>query len=145
MRHAVAALFVALLPGLAFAQPTASSFQVVDAKVEKDKLFWTETRTEVAMQEVAVTVNVNGMLVTEKRLVPVMRPVTITRAEELKGLKATDAAGKAIPANKLAEALKETAPVVVVAGPIAEKHRALFKDKVIFLELPQPKNPPPGR
>ena len=141
MRRAV--LLVALLPGFAAAQPTASSFQVVDARVEKDKLFWTETRTEVVMQEVATQVLVNGMFVTEKRLVPVMRPVTITRADELKGVKATDAAGKAVAADKLAEALKETTPVVVTAGPIAEKHRALFKDKVIFLELPQPKNPPP--
>jgi hypothetical protein len=134
-----ALLLVTLLPGLAAAQ-APGSFQVVDARVEKDKLFWTETRTEVVMQEIAVQVLVNGMVVTEKRVVPVMRPVTITRADELKGVKATDVAGKAITAEKLAELLKETTPVVVAAGPVAEKHRALFKDKVIFLELPQPKD-----
>ncbi len=84
---------------------------------------------------VEATVDVNGMNVVEKREVTVYESVTVARAFEPKQFKATDASGKAIDAEKLADPLKETAPVVLISGPIPEKHRALFKDRTVFVEV----------
>ncbi len=114
-------------------------------KVEKDKLTWTETQMVPVAKEVAVTVVVNGVEKLEKRTVIAYETVAITRATALKDVKATDAAGKAIDAEKLAELLKETTAAVVTTGSLSEKHRALFKDKTVFVELPAPKGlvPPP--
>jgi hypothetical protein len=138
MRRAVAVLLVALLPGLASAQ-APGSLQIVDVKVEKDRVEWAEYKAVPVQKTVAVTVLVNGMQVVENRTVTVTEMVAISRIYEIKDLKATDATGKAIPADKLAGLLKETPSAVVTTGPIPEKHRALFKDKTVFLELPQPK------
>ncbi len=141
----LAALAVAVVaPASALAQPAPGAFQVVDAKANKDKITWNETQAVPVQKEVVVTVNVNGMNVTEKRTVVVYEPVTITRELALKTVKVTDGTGKAVDAEKLAELLKDGKSVVLVSGPVAAKHRALFKDTTLFLELPAaapPKGP----
>lgn len=136
------ALAVAVLaPAGAFAQP--GNFQVVEVKVNRDKLTWNETRAVPVRKVVEVTVNVNGMNVVEKREITVNEIVTFTKEIGLKTVKATDGAGKAVDAEKLAEALKDGKPVVVVSGPVAAKHRALFKDSTLFIQLPGD-GPPTG-
>jgi hypothetical protein len=135
------AAFVSL-PATAIAQPLGpGSLQVIDAKVEKDKLTWTETIAVPVTKEIAVEVRKNGMAFIEKRTVTVLEFQQITRTMELKTLKATDAAGKAIGADKLAEMLKESTPVVVAHAAIPEKHRKLFKETTVFVELPKPEVP----
>jgi hypothetical protein len=119
-------------------------FRVVDVKVDKDKLTWTETRTIPVAKNVTVTVEINGMKVDQTRTVTVFETVAYTVASELKSIKATDGAGKAIDAKKLAEMLKEPTPVVVVTGAIPEKHRKLFKDTTLFIEMPKPEPPKGG-
>ena len=134
---------VALAPARAPAQFDApGSFRVVEAKADKGKLAWEEVRYVPTTREEERVVVVNGMNVKQKVAVTVVVPVLETRGYELKTLKATDGAGKAIDAEKLAELLKEKTPVVVVSGPVPEKHRKLFKDTTVFVELPQPKAPP---
>lgn len=131
-RHA-AALLLALLPAPVAAQ---GPFQVSEAKVEKGQFIWTET----VMKPVTVTVEVeevvNGVKV--KKLVPQTRFVTDvrTRSVDLKTVKATDAAGKVIPAGKLADRLKEPTAVVVASRPVLDTERGVFKDTVVFVELP---------
>jgi hypothetical protein len=139
MRSAVlAALALAtMLSARAAAQPGfPGTFQVVDAKVEKDKLTWTDTKYVPEAREEAVEVVVNGMKVVQKRVVVVTVPVAEVRSVDLKGLKATDGAGKAVTADKLSELLKESTAVVLVSGAVPEKHRKLFKDTTLFLQLP---------
>jgi hypothetical protein len=34
--------------------------------------------------------------------------------------------------------LKDSTPVVLVTGRLPEKHRTLFKEKTLFVELPEP-------
>ena len=53
----------------------------------------------------------------------------------------TDATGKAIEADKLADRLKE-GPAVLLTAPLSDKHRKLFKDDTLFVEpnpTPAPK------
>ena len=140
----LAALALVLQPGRAPAQGSGTSgFQIVDAKVEKGKLTWSESKAVPVAKVVEVTVNINGRNIVEKRTVIEYMATTVTQAHDLKGLTATDANGKVIGADKLAELLKEPAPVVLVSGLISDKHRALFKDKTVFVELQLPKPPVP--
>src|SRR5438067_4376391 len=100
---------VSLLPARAPAQPAVPGpLQVVDAKAEKDKLQWTQSQVVPVAKEVPVEVVKNGMKFIEKRTVTVYEVVPVTRTAELKTIKATDAAGKAIDADKLAELLKDS-------------------------------------
>jgi hypothetical protein len=133
----LAALLVAALPGFATAQE-ACSFQIVDAKVEKDKIQWTECKTVPVQRVAAFEVEKDGMKFIENRTITVHEKITVVVTADLKTLKATDAVGKAIAADKLAGLLKDT-PAVITVGPIPEKFRALFKDKAVFLEAPPPK------
>lgn len=137
---AAAALLVA--PGAAFAQPgVPGQFQVIEAKAEKDKITWTTYKAVPVQKEVAVQVLKNGMLVTEKQTVTVTEYVPVQETLTLKALKATDGNGKAVDAEKLAEILKEGTPVVFVSGPVADKHRKLFKGSTVFLEIPVTNTP----
>jgi hypothetical protein len=136
----VALALEALVPARADEQPGPdSSFRVVDAKAGSDKLTWSVLEQVPVQKTVPVEVVINGMKVLEVRTITVHEGVVVTRAVELKDVRATDGAGKAINSDKLAELLKEMTPVVLVSGPVAEKHRKLFKDTTLFLELPQPK------
>ncbi|HET6575240.1 MAG TPA: hypothetical protein VFG68_16660 [Fimbriiglobus sp.] len=65
-------------------------------------------------------------------------------AVPLKGATATDAAGKPIPVEKLAEVLKDEAVVVVTyGGELDPKFRKPFKEGTVFLSFPAapPKEP----
>jgi hypothetical protein len=143
LRSAIlAAIAVALLASAVGAQP--GSFQVVDVTVVKGKLQWTETQAIPVTKQIEVTVNVNGKNVVERRAVTVHEHISVTKEMDLKGTKVTDGAGKAIAADKVAELLKDKAPVVLVTGPVAEKHRKLFKETTVFVELPAPGPVAPG-
>jgi 3-oxoacyl-ACP reductase-like protein len=137
MPRLAAVLLAALIPAFAPAQ-TPYSFRIVEAKVERDHVQWTDCKIVPVQKTVAVEVEKNGMKMIEMRTVTVNEKVSVVVAFDLKTVKATDAAGKAIAADKLAGLLKETPTVVVTTEPITEKHRALFKDKTVFLELPPP-------
>lgn len=128
-----ASVLACCLSDRATAQPFPVAIQVVDAKAEKGKMTWTETVLVPLNEEYLVEVEINGVKVQQRRTRTVMKPTTVTKEAELKKLYATDANGKAIAADKLAELLKESTPVVFVSGPLPEKHRALFKDKVVFI------------
>jgi len=134
-RLLAAAILVVLLPGLASAQESCT-LRIVEATVADAKMQWTDCRSVPVTKTVAVEVEKNGAKVIETRTVTVFEKVSVVVEAELKTVKATDAAGKAIKADKLAELLKDSTPVVLTTEPLTEKQRALFKDKVIFVELP---------
>jgi hypothetical protein len=140
MPRLAAVLLVALVPGFVAAQAPGAP-RILDVKVEKDRMVWTEYVTVPVQKTVTVTVTVNGKAVLQDRTVTVYETTARTVANELKTVKATDGAGKEIAADKLAELLKDPTPVVVSVGPISDKHRALFKEKVLVLELPAPMPP----
>jgi hypothetical protein len=119
-----------------------AGIRVVDAKAEKGKIRWLEMKSVPVRQKVQVTVNVNGVPMTQTREVTVIQVVPSTREHDLSKVKATDGAGKAVAADKLAELLKDATPVVLVSGTLPEKHRGLFKEKTLFVELPAPE---PGK
>lgn len=133
-----AALALAAAANLSSAQPPdpLADLRVVDAKAEKGKVRWTEMKVVPVTQNEQVTVNVNGRNETQTLTVTTMQVVASTREYDLSKVKATDGAGKAVAADRLAELLKDSAPVVLVSGPLPEKHRALFKEKTLFVELP---------
>jgi hypothetical protein len=131
--------FAALAVTRADAQPAPGTLQVVDAKIDGRRLLWDETVLVPVQREVEVAVVIDGKTVIQKRTEIVPQVTLITKEAEVKTLKVTDATGKAIDADKLAELLKEKTPVVFVTGSVPEKHRALFKDKTLFVELPAPK------
>src|SRR5215471_5773114 len=102
IRFAVpAALVLAVfVPTPTSAQPAVpGNFRVIDAKADKDKFTWTETKIVPVSKEVAVEVIRNGMKVLEKRVVTVSEYVQVTHAADLKKVKATDGAGKEIDAE----------------------------------------------
>jgi hypothetical protein len=138
----------ALPPAPALAQPAVpglGGLRIAEAKADKGKLTWTVTELVPVTKEIEVTVNVNGMNVVRKQAVTVYENQSVTKTADLKGLKATDVAGKEIDADKLAERLKEATPVVFVSGTVPAKHRALFKDATVFVEiLPLPAPAIPG-
>lgn len=127
-----AVVVLAALPGRAPAQ----SLRVVDAKIEKGNVTWTETKTVQVARQVQMLVNINGMAVPQTQTVVVNEQHRVSPEIPLKGLTATDASGKVIPADALAVLLKEETPVVLVTGTIPKEHRALFKDKTVFVEVP---------
>lgn len=141
----LAALGAAPAPAQPPATPPAvgpAEFRVVDARADRRKLTWTEYLATTVQKEIAVEEVANGKPVLVKRVVTVTEMVPVTRSVELKGLKATDGAGKAVDADKLSQRLKEPGPVVLVAGELSAKHRELFKDTTLFIELPAPKSVP---
>ena len=145
MSRTPALLIVAALAGPAAAQAPPV---LATAKVEKDQLLLTRTEPVVVPKEVTVEVIVNGKTVVEKRVVTEVQTVQRVVALPLMGVKATDATGKPIPADRLADLLKEETPVVVSAGEVPEKFRKLFKSDVVFLTLPPAptvKESPPAR
>lgn len=136
MPRLLAAVLVVVLPGFAPAQPC--EFKIVDAKAEKGRVQWTECRTVPVERALSVEVEKDGKKFVEQRRVTVHESVSVVVSYEAKALKATDSAGKPIAAEKLLGLLKESTPVVTSAAPVGEKQRALFKDNVIFVELPPP-------
>jgi hypothetical protein len=135
----VALALVALAPDRAGAQPASGTFRVVDAWIDDGRFFWEETEPFPMQREVVVPMRIDGMTVFKKQVELVYVPTAVKKEAKVKALKASDATGKAIDADTLAELLKEKAPVVLVTGTVPEKHRALFKDKTVFIEFPAPK------
>lgn len=131
MSRFLAAALVAALPGLAFAQP--GGVQIVDAKVASGRLEWVETVAVPVQKTVQYEEVQDGKKVVKTKAVTVMELVQKTALAELKNVKATDAAGKAIAAEKLAELLKDGKSIVI--GSVTEKQRALFKDTTVFVEV----------
>ncbi|MBM3981214.1 MAG: hypothetical protein FJ304_13175 [Planctomycetes bacterium] len=127
---------VALAPALALAQPAPGGFQVVDVKANNGKITWNSVRAVPVRKVVEVTVNVNGMNVVEKREITVYETVTYASELALNKVKVTNGAGKVVDAEKAAEQLKEGGAVVLVSGPVAAKHRALFKETTLIIEMP---------
>lgn len=143
-----AALALAAAANLVSAQPPGppAGIRVVDAKAEKGKVRWTEMKAVPVQQNVQVTVNVNGRNETQTLTVTAMQFVGSTSEYELSKVKVTDGAGKPVAADKLAGLLKDSTPVVLVTGMRPEKHRKLFKEKTLFVELPaaEPGKPVPA-
>lgn len=127
---------VALAPAVALAQPAPGEFQVIDVKANNGKITWNSVRAVPVRKVVEVTVNVNGMNVVEKREIVVNEFVTYASELALNKVKVTNGAGKAVDADKAAELLKGGGAVVLVSGPVAAKHRALFKETTLFIEMP---------
>lgn len=134
---------LAALTAPALAQPPGG-LSIIDAKVEKDKLTWIEAKAVPVKKLVEVTVNVNGMNVVQKQEVTVIELVSLTQSVELKTVKATDGRGRPIDAKDLAKQLKDRTPVVLLSGPITEKHRDLFNRGTVFIEMLPPEVPAPG-
>lgn len=143
-RSALLAAFALVLFAAAPAVAQPPGVLIVTATAGADKLTWTETVTVPVAETVTVTVQVNGMQVMENRTVIVNKAQQITREAILKDVKATDATGKAVGADKLAERLKKPAAVVVLSAPLPGEHRSLFRDDTLFLEFP-PKDPNKGK
>jgi hypothetical protein len=143
------ALFTALVL-VAFVAPAGAQppgVMIVTATADANTVTWTETVQVPVVETITVEVEVNGKKVLETRAVTVVRTQQITRAATLKDAKATDATGKAVAADKLAERLKKPTAVVVTSAALPAEHRALFKDDTLFLELapPAPKDPNKGK
>jgi hypothetical protein len=110
--------------------------QIVEARVENGLYIWTNVQMNPVVEEVAVEVVVDGKTVTEKRTVISFKLAHTEMRDKLSDVKATDTAGKEIPAEKLAQLLKVPRDVVRLLGPLSANHRSLFKDSTIFIELP---------
>jgi hypothetical protein len=134
---AFAALVLAVAPARAD-DPAAAPFRIIDARVASGKLEWEEARTVAVPVVKQVQVVENGMVVVKNAVFMELVTVADKQAIEVKDLKATDVAGKAVAADTLADLLKEKTPVVLMTGPLPVKHRGLFKDKTVFVELPPP-------
>lgn len=132
----LAALALCALPLCAQSPDSLAGLRVVDAKAEQGKIRWGEMKTVPVQQNVQVTVNVNGVPRTQTQTVVTMQVVGATSEYELAKVKVTDSAGKPVAADKLAGLLKDSTPVVLVTGTLPEKHRKLFKEKTLFVELP---------
>lgn len=132
----IALTILSLAPGTgAAAAPLPDGLRIVDAVVEKDKLLWSETKFVPVEVEKTIEVLVGGKKVTQTVKVTEVRAESVRLTVELKGLKVTDGSGKALGDDKIAELLKEPVPVVLLSGPLPAKHRGLFKDKTVFIEL----------
>lgn len=111
---------------------------LVDAKVERDQ-FVRELAVPVPVKKVVkAAVNEGGVLKEVDREVTVVEFVMQKVGVPVKGLRATDAAGRPIPAARLAGLLAAETTVVMHAGPLADKHRKLYKDGTVFVEEPPP-------
>ncbi|MFO0800980.1 MAG: hypothetical protein U0804_26235 [Gemmataceae bacterium] len=143
MTRSLTVVTLLAVAGPATAQPVgAVNPQVVTARVENGALQWATTQLLPVQKPVVVTVVVNGRPTTETRLVTELTRVTSERSEAVKNLKATDGAGRPIPAERLAERLREEATVVLHVGRLPDAFRRAFRDETILIELPGPAAPP---
>ena len=110
------------------------------AQITEGTLICVEYQQLPLTKKVPVQVTQNGMIVVVNVPVTEMVEIPVRSEYPLRALKqATDATGKPINNDKLAGLLKELTPVVVCQEPMSAKYRALFTDKVIYLEfLPRP-------
>lgn len=131
-------------PPVAFGGPPPNPALVI-AKVDQGKLLVTDTKfVPVAKEVVAVVKTPDGKLVQVKKVVVTHEVVSVTRAVLLSGVKATTAAGKEVPADKLADLLKDETVVMLGHVPLSEKLRKALKDDVLCLTVPMPVVAPGG-
>jgi hypothetical protein len=136
-RKLVALFVVAVGAGPAAAQAPPA---LTTAWVDKGQLLLTVTERVPVTEVVSVEVLVGEKKVVEQRTVTVFKTVEKVVPVPLDQVKATDAPGKPIPADKLTELLKEKTPVVVsYSGPVPEAYRKLFKDGTVVLQIEAPK------
>ncbi len=135
-------LFISLAAALPAAQPVENPDDGIacftEARVVKDQLQWNQTELVPLTVEREVEEVVNGKAVRRKVPETTITVKTKVVSESLKKVKAIDVAGKPIPADKLAEQLKEWTTVVCLPGKLTDKQRALFKEGTIFIEMPPP-------
>src|SRR5262249_15182213 len=104
---------------------------VLPGRVVKDKFVYSET-AHVPFMRIVPSAQ-PGAPATERGYLIQSRQV----ASPVAGVRATDAAGKPIPADKIAERLKEETVVVVTYGTaVEERVRKAFKDGMVFLSFP---------
>jgi hypothetical protein len=121
--------------------PTPGAVRIVYAKAEDDALQINEKTKLPVTNTSTVTIYFRGVPVELVVTETACRDVTIGRLVEWKDVKATDATGQPIGADKLAEKLKEWTPVVLITGEVGDKVRALYKDVGVFIALPTPATP----
>ena len=84
----------------------------------------------------------DGKMVEEPTLVIETMPYVEQKQLPLKDTKATDAAGKSIPADRLAGLLKSETVVVLVPGEkLEDRYRKAFRDDVVVLSVPPERKP----
>lgn len=132
-----------LVVGVVAAQPAAPAPHLAVARVKGESLVWATTVSVPVKKTVAVTVLVNDQPVVETRDVTVMETITREESVKLKDARVTDGAGRAIPADRLAERLGKGAAVVLNAGRIPDVYRRVFKDDAVLVELPEAPEPRP--
>lgn len=138
---------LALLVLVAMAGPVAAQPPILTtAKLEKETLLVTQMRVVPVTRSFTVEVLVNGKAVQEVRTVVVNQTESFVQQVPLSAVKATDVAGKPIPAEKLAGLLKEKTGVVLFwnGKELDDEHRKMFKEGVVFLQMEAPQPVPKG-
>lgn len=131
-------LALVALASPALAEPpktkTPIAVQFVVATLKDDHLTYEVPQPATVTEYVSQPQVVNGKQVTVK--VPVTKTVEqkATVARPLSELKATGTNGQEIAPAELREKLKGGGPVVLLAGPIGEEWRMLFKTGTVFVE-----------
>lgn len=113
---------------------TPMAVQFVVATLKDDHLTYEVPQPATVTEYVSQQQVVNGRPVTVK--VPVTKTVDGKKvvARPMSELKATGTTGQEIAPADLREKLKGGGPVVLLAGPIGEEWRALFKTGTVFVE-----------
>ncbi len=131
-------LALAVLASPALAEPpktkTPMAVQFVVATLKDDQFTYEVTQPTTVTEYVSQQQQQGGKQVTVN--VPVTKTVDGKRviARPLSELKATGTTGQEIAPADLKEKLKGGGPVVLLAGPIGEEWRALFKTGTVFVE-----------
>jgi hypothetical protein len=97
---AFAALVLAGAPARAD-DPAAAPLRIIDATFDSGQLKWEETVTVPVQVEKVVQVVENGVTVSRKVTVTEVITQKVPQAMDVKSLKTTDVAGKAVAADKL--------------------------------------------
>lgn len=146
MRRLLAVLAFALaLPALAADPPkgldTRATVTIVHATIQDGKIQVTDYVARQVQEQVTVNEKQGDKVVPVTKTVTrtVMTPVTSSLA--VKDVKVTGTDGKAIPAADLEKKLKDGGPVVLVAGPLGEDTRKVFKDGTVFIDQSAPQPP----
>jgi hypothetical protein len=131
-----AALLAAALPA---ADPPkekteSAAVVVVHARVKGDRLEWFEFSRTPYVHDRRVSETVDGKTVT--RAVPEVAYATgvAHHGRPIKGVKATDVDGQAVPAADLAERFKDGGVAVVVTGKVGDDLRKAFAKDVVFID-----------
>ena len=115
--------------------------RVVDGQFETTVVQYVPVRKTATVTEKTA----DGQLVQREVQFTELQAIQTRQQLSLKPATVTGADGRPIPADKLAELLKEESVVVVTHGaPAAEKYRKAFKDGTVFIAFPPPVMPVPA-